>query len=602
MRKPQKDRPGEESKRQGPAKAKGLFNSGTSPVDPTCVQAHTDDTLMREVVSLLKQGNFSYKLQNKLDELWADMRQRKERDWRYYKVAAMVSEVNYHLDRPEKAMVTVADGPHLLKQLQQAEGVIERKLAREQIRCCQAYAQATHYHQHEYERACEFLLACREFVMKRLKTSYGTRAQNSYYLGKTYRQMNMYDPAESMFIDAIEKYQKRAEARKQRRQNIDNEVERERLRVEENLFINRRVGIALGLGLGWLDYTRGRLDAAYQKILTAKALSSGYEDELNDAYLDLICGSIWRCQAGSDFDRRGKLKTALTRVGDAYRTFENSTHLRYQARAAYELALINLALADYENAPDHFHSYLAEARKKTDEVIRKATQTNSWRWISNAQIVQSRIKRKEENYSEADTIASNALKLAEDHGQTLCIIDACIARAEARLLLAKDEITKRGLGDVTKPSKSLIEARRDLERALELNVLKLPRRTSENQNVKIQVVCSLYLAKSFALEGLPAAALERFPHREALREIEHVDIELLADEVWAEIQAVRAAPFNISWDAPELKYHPYHDGLKEFLLMCARQRGAKSQSQLARFLGVQRRTIRKWQRDLKNKV
>ena len=555
---------------------------------------HPEGEAIREVVGLLKRGDFSTNLQRKLDRLWQHFQQVDPRDWRYYKVAAMVSEVNYYLDRPQVALAAVHNAPQLLARLERTNTPVERKLVREQLRCCQAFAQAEHYRKGDYLKARDFLIACRRLATsKGLKTSYGTRAQNSYYLGKTHRQMDNYALAEKMFRDAIDKYQKRAEVRAERRQHSKNEAERERLKAEENLFITRRVAIALGLGLGWLDYTRGHLDAAYEKVLTAKALLSGLGDELNTAYLDLICGSIWRCQAGSDFEQRSRLKEAREIVKSAYDTFEREDHTRYKSRAAYELALINLALADPEKAHTKSDAYLKTAEKRASEVFETSRSANSWRWMANARIVQSRIERKkgELHYAQAERLASRAFKLASDHNQTLCMIDALIARAEVKLLLAKETAAKRGSRFAAKSPVLLSEARGDLEAALVLNTRKL-RKTGENE--KIRVVCSLLIAKTLLLEDQSQLALERCPTRDQLREIEHTDIQNLAQEVEIDIRARLAAPFSVPWDTANLSYHALESRLKDFLLMCAWQRGARSHTQMAKLLGVQRAVVRQW--------
>lgn len=554
--------------------------AGTVPAETT----QLDEDAISAIVGSLKQGDFSKEVQHKLDDLWNEIKQKGDRNRHYYKIAAMVSEVNYHLDRPERAKAAVADGGVLLRELHSAGISVDRKLLKEQIRYCQDYIQVACYYPHQYEDALRFLGQCREVVMKWLRSSYGTRAQNSYYVGKSKRQMNDYDGAEKSFRDAIKKYGRRAHSRR--------DLPRE-AKLAECAFIARRVAITLGLGLGWLDYTRGRLAAAYEKVNTAKAVLSAHGDDLNIAYLDLMCGSIWRCQAGTDFQRRHLLRKARSTVTEALVTFESFQHRRYQARATYELGLIDLALADPDNALNEFGDRLDRARKHAEAVRRQATATGSWRWVSNALILLSRIERKDADVVLAEKLAQKALDLAKKHEQVLCQIDARIARAEARLILAEEEIQHRDEKYNEKSPDSLVGARRDLEKAQALNRTS-ETRTSENQNLKIEAVCSLNLAKSFLLEGQLAIAESSLPPQQDVGKIEHIDIQNFNAEIKNKINLAKAKPFNIPWNVPDLTFKEHDLELKRFLLACAWQRGARNQAQLAKTLGVDRHTMREW--------
>ena len=446
-------------------------------------------------------------------------------------------------------------------------------------------------------KAQAHLEQCGSFVTTRLVTDgfecHGTLAQNSYLLGKTYRQMSDYAEAEKAFAESIDNYQKRGELRKKRHQEITNRFERELRQQEEYLFLTRRVGIVTGLGLGWLDYTRGRLSSAHQKVITAKILLWPYEDRLNDAYLNLILGSIGRCQAGGLKQNRSKLEAALVTVNDAYGTFRDLKHQRYRARAAYELALINLALADMRNAPHEFAKYISEASTKTREVIAKAQNVPSHRWLSNALVVQSRIARKQRKFEQAETLAEDARATAHKHRQVLCEIDALIALAEIRLVTAKIAMTSEA--SAKRAVKLLERAREELKLARKLNEQTVPR-TSDNQNEKIEIVCALNLARSFAIQGEQNRARSEYPSRSLILKIEHIDIRMLAAAVDREIDTLESFPLDSH--SENLSYHSLNKELKRFLMRTAERRGANSEDKLAQALGVTPKAIADWKKGL----
>lgn len=560
-------------------------------------------TDLNQLKSQLKHGNFDDNLKKHTVQLWRVLKNSSDRSEHYYKAKSIVSEVSYYFDDIELARESVKEFENF--DLSTC-GLEDRRLALEKIRCYLAHIQASLYYNQEFKKARVQIEHCLRFLKKHLVRHdfrcSSTRAWANYQLGCCFRQLNLLDRAEQAFARSIRHQNQRA--RKRLAQSNTSSAKEEpnsahkRLNAyEEMLFCNRRIAIVLGLGIGFCDYTQGQLSSAREKLIIARSLIAPCNDPLNDAYLGLLLGSVIRCRAGSEPD---ELKKAEQMVVRARNSFLRIAHMRYSARAMYELALIHLALADRAHCSDEkFEKYLKEATVECHEVLEISRQFPGTRWTSKALMVISRIQRKRENFEMAMYFGNRAL--VEAGNQTLCLIDARIALAEANILWVRSEIDRNHDGPRESASdQRLSVAREELSKALQLNENQRPARSNESQNEKIAAVCRIHMARSFALEGNRVQATAALQQIKNIKSIEHKWIRDLWREVNAEIARINRE-FYVDWDADTLDYDDLTRKLGTVLLSIAKQKYPGNKSRQAKFLGLGRTKLTKIENSLDGK-
>lgn len=497
----------------------------------------------------------------------------------YLKAKSLVSEIFDYFGRYRRAAAILeSDGEDILADLRKllaAGGPItdnqHRLLVREQVRFSLEYAQI-HYRDHNYEEAQDIVEDCEEILTKLVRNAktfpcYGSLARIQYYFGRIYRQKNRYAEAEECFRRSIDYHFLRAEAK---RGEFKSKLNSRRVK-EAFAMASHKSAISLALGLGWLSYTTGSLNKALGYVLPARVLLLPTQDVINKAYIDLIHGSILRSLAGDD---KEKLKAAVALIRRAYKAFESHGHRAYRARAAWELSLAYLYGGDYTSA-DKF-------RREADGIATKnpdAKTQEDWRWVCNSLVVGSRIRLRQCNLTDAQALASDALKLALEHKETLCQIDAHIARAEARL-------------KTDRPA-----ARQDLLQALELNKALRPTaiRSAETTNPKIEAVCNLYLARSYIWDREGRRALDYIQRwRELQNVVEHFNVRELASSVEADLGNLHT-DFVIPANTPNLDRKEHEKSLHNWLLQEAAYRERKQEDQ-NRQIGITRPTRAEWER------
>jgi tetratricopeptide (TPR) repeat protein len=505
---------------------------------------------------LMKRGDFGQPLRAAADRLYKFvMRNAKElrRDHlgKYLKASCILSEAYYYLGHDERAETAVADGEEyygILRREPRVKAQRERELVRERIRYCLDYAQASYYRIGRYQEAGEII----EYCLQRANSladptdfpMWGTRAQATYYLARVLRQTGEYDRAETLFADCIDYYYRRAEQKK-REYSLALVAKPEALN-EEIAYATYRSALALGLGIGWVNYTRGQLTKALNNnIKPARILLIHSQDEVNKHYLDLIYGSILRCLAGSDKD---KLTEARQVVEKVYRAFKQTGNRRYEARAGYELSLLYL-----------YGAMVTAATKQIDRVMAVSRDLKDYRWICNSLVVQSRIARRTREYARAESLATEAWEVAKSNAQVPCEIDALISRAEARIDRAREA---RGVDAKIKLTEG---ARNDLELALKKNKLGVSHRTVETSNKKVEGVCLLLLARTSTLR-LDGATAEGYlgQWNQKKEQIEHTGLHELAIRVEEEVRSTYQLSFAIN--PSDLDYSKHDKILKGKLI------------------------------------
>jgi tetratricopeptide (TPR) repeat protein len=550
--------------------------------------------LFLEATELFKSGTSDKSLLGRVKELHkivdADAATLRDRDViQYLKAKAFICEVYDCFGCIDESKQVVQEGGEIFKRLpdavESATPLEERLLLREQIRVCLSWANAEYYRTRQYDKAHDVVSRIHRLVLQGLLNDkfpcYGTAGQISYYLGKIYRQLGRLDDAEENFAKAIEYYHRRAE---QKKRQFADDPRRARIEVD---FALHRSAICLGLGIGWVNYTRAHLSRAlHNNIIPARIVLLNTNDELNQGWLNLILGAIKRSAKN-----RKDIRSSIEPVQKAYDVFADYGHRRYLAWAAYGLSLAHFYGQDY-----------TAAREKQAEVMKIAEELNDFQWQSTSFILRSRINSKLNDNRAAEEDASQAYELADEHGHVLCKIDALIWRSWARLRL----------GNHT-------DARADVSEALELNRQQpAARRTAETANPRIEALCHLNLAYSYALEHEGRKARAHFKQWEEMsREVEDGRVHDVATDVARAIGKlsgdfiVEKIPLDdpklprrkIDTDNSDLQrrlnYKTHLRNLQKFLVGEARELSEEKQD-IAKLLGISRQTLFQWENEWKS--
>jgi tetratricopeptide (TPR) repeat protein len=547
-----------------------------------------------EATDLFKSGTFDKSLLGKVRELHriidADAGRLRDRSMiQYLKAKAFFYEVYDCFGCIDESKQLVQEGGEIFKRLpdvvESATPLEERELLREQIRFCLSWANAEYYRTHQYDKAQEVVSRIHRLVLHGLMNDtfpcFGTVGQISYYLGRIYRQMGRLDDAEENFAKAIEYYHRRAE---QKKRQFAGDPRRIRLEVD---FALHRSAICLGLGIGWVNYTRGHLSTAlHNNIIPARIVFLNTNDELNQASLNVILGAIKRSAKN-----RKEIRSSIELIQKAYDVFASYGHRRYLAWAANGLSLAHFYGQDF-----------ATAREKQSEMMKLAEELDDFGWQSTSLTLRSRINSKLNDNRAAEEDASQAYDLADEHGQVVCKIDALIWRSWARLQLGRHA-----------------DARADVSEALELNrQQRAARRTAETANPRIEALCHLNLAYSYALEHEGRKARAHFKQWEEMsREVEDGRVHDLATDVARAIGKLSSDFIveKIALDDPKLprrkidtdnhdlqrrlNYKTHLRHLQKFLVGEARELSEEKQD-IAKLLGISRQTLFQWENEWKS--
>ena len=496
---------------------------------------------------------------------------------RYLKIQCMLAEVYDYFgtigfsnpDLLKKQGFEIFDELRKLKDIKP----YDRKVVREQVRFCLNHANAFLYRAYKYDEAEERISWCRKFVIERLRDEsafpcYGTLAQAEFLLGRIYRRLNQYDDAEKCFGQAIAYYYKRAKRKKEAHEHDESKQEAVR---EELTFSEYKSAICLGMGIGWISYSRGHLsEAIYHGIIPARVLLLGTQDKLHTAYLDLLMGAAQRAIIGprdkSSLEPKKDLLEAIENIERAYQVFHEHKHVPYMANAALELALAYLYNEDYYKAANTLSEM--ESALKEEDISR---------WQCPRLLLLSRISREKGNLAEAESLASESLAHAKDTWQISYQIEALTVRSEAKMLTDK-----------------IGEARADLHEALKLNG-----EGKKRANPKVEAVCQLHLARSYALEHNGREAKRHFGRWKPLEhKVEHRIIHEIARKVEKEIEALNR-DFVIPADTEDLNYNEHLKRLQKFLINQAKQRTETIQDATKK-LKISRQTLHQWQKEKKS--
>jgi tetratricopeptide (TPR) repeat protein len=531
---------------------------------------------LRQMILAYKQAQFDSSLRDTAQNLHSFLRTQERQDTsEFWKAVTLIYELNdiFHFD------VAINDtaldlGKSIYSELRALSvkwetnvviSEVERCLAREKVMFCACRGNELK-RRGQIEAARNLFEWLLNFTETKLKADgfpcSGTQARLKYHLGAVYRILERHNQAEDMYKETLDLLFHRVATRNE---------------PEERCFMIRRQAMAIGIGFGWVNATRGSLRRAENALTTARSLLAGINDPVVPSYIELLYGTIKRCRAGTN---RADLQEAVRSLKKAKTSFEEHGHKRYVPRACFELSLALSLLGEYEEA----EAYL-------DIVDGYAEEIGHPKWQTNVRIVRSRLLRKQGDNKGALTEAERAIGKAEDCNSALPLTDAYITRGEARfhIAIARED-----------PNISFESARRDFEKALELIGKSAAAETKGSlpSNPKIVAVCELRIAQCFGREGDESKGRFHLSKWDILGpSVEHEWVRELAERVRREIDGLQLN-FTISAnDSVEWNYARNVARLRSWLMTQALRHTKKNYSAAAELIGVKRGTLYQWQDD-----
>lgn len=388
---------------------------------------------------------------------------------------------------------------------------------------------------------------------------FAIKATLCYHIGSVHRKLEQHQSAEKMYSQALDLLHDRSKTRP--------------YDLDDYFFVIRKQAMIVGLGFGLMNLARGSLERAQHALRTARSMLARNEDPLIRPYVELYCGVIKRCRAGSDTT---KLAEAIKDLESARNAFVK--HMRYRVRSSWELALAKTLCDD-----------LPAARADLQLVSNYAEQEADQKWRTNVYILESRLLRREEKYLEALGQADKAVEIAssEDCKTTLPIVDALITRGEARLVMANAG------GSLISYTMALEDFRKAL--ALVSEDQSSGSATNRISNPKIAAVCELRISQIYARQGNQKVADGHFSEWLRLEsQVEHEWVRELATDVKDDIDKL-SLNFTISAvDETAWGYNENLARLRHWLLKRALRHTNHNYAKAAELIGVQRATLYQW--------
>ncbi len=436
----------------------------------------------------------------------------------------------------------------------------DRKLLREQILWCLCYANELK-REGDTKGALEVFKTLDHFVKVNVKTKampgYATRALIAYYLASIYRRVEDHARAEMLYMRAIGFYFKRSRSRQGE--------------LEEFIFSTRRVAMCIGLGIGWVNLTRGYLRRAENALTTARSLMVHIPDPVGRYFIEMLWGTMRRCRAGSD---RRKLTQAIEALSEAREVFKERKHPRYEAYACKELALAYGRLGNYEKSEEYVRCVEVYGRRSRSDKLK-----------TDVHVLRSRNLRAQSDNARALTKAlaeaEAAMVTAESSGNKLSLLDALITRGEAKLALSAHAPAAH---PCTKAHEDFEEALRELR----------PRREGEDAaahtlNDKIAAVCVLRIAQCHVRNmKWQEANVQLEMWKRLSRRVEHEWVHELAARVTHEFEAM-TGDFTVRADSPEdWNWDTQWRALQEWLIVQAINHKGGNREEAAKLIGLTR--------------
>ena len=196
----------------------------------------------------------------------------------------------------------------------------------------------------DFEECLKVLDICQaavDAVDPGVKEYFGTRARLAHTRARVSRQLHMHDDARRGFNDAMVFARKRfvqkthwAEQSKLSSPPFGTSDDERKMFEQQRLLCHWTIGRCLAPGLGFVDYTTGRLSSADTLLSAGYSLLRGTGDVIQRAYATLLMGAVGRARAGNDIN---DLQNSIVLLDDGAKVLKQ--HTKLTLRASYERAL-----------------------------------------------------------------------------------------------------------------------------------------------------------------------------------------------------------------------------------------------------------------------
>jgi tetratricopeptide (TPR) repeat protein len=490
-----------------------------------------------------------------------------------FEARALVYEVLDYFNEIEEAQSLIAESEQLIHKELKLEiiGTSNENLIKGKVRFICAGINEL-YKAREYDKAEKLATPLYEFVTQKLVSTnnpyWGTIGLITYIQGKIYRGLSRYNDAIGKYMESCEAYHKRSELK-------EDELNRN--------FSQWKIGISMGLGLGFTHLRRGFIDLALQCLIPARVLLIERGGKYHQTYLNQLIASAKRCEAGST--NKKLLDEAIELLKRCEKNFDNG-HDEDRHRASLELALAYYHYGKSE-----------ECRNSLKEIEMYASQYNKYKLHIQALIAQSHMMRRWKQPEKAEEIAREALKIQDAEKYTEVYCEALLAYGQAL----------EALGDALPKSKELEKlpeeydkARLQYEKALaRLN----PLDKKQNQTVtnpKISAMSHLLLTKLSLKEYKFSDAERHYKQWQKLKlSIKHTFIHEVAQDLGIRISEIEK-PFIITSEdlfessKPGKKLRRFKDDLHRWLVIQTKRKNL-SQRDAINLIGTSPKTYKKWE-------
>jgi len=205
---------------------------------------------------------------------------------------------------------------------------------------------------------------------------------------------------------------------------------------------------AMAFGVAHLSHISGQLTRALALLRPASALLRGTGDNYRRGYAQMLIGAAERARAGPDAK---KLERAITSLNASLELFASSTqelsHGLHQARCHHQLALAHIYMAQAhrdqstkkESELDQANDHWSRAKQLLEKFQDVGFDDPELQY--DLALTGSRLRREQQNYTEAHSLANKARDIAEGYryAPSYSKAKAHVAKAEVFLVQSDEQ-------------------------------------------------------------------------------------------------------------------------------------------------------------------
>lgn len=482
--------------------------------------------------------------------------------------------------------------------------ISEKKLFREKVRFVLLAQANENYRMMDYRQCQDQIEILIQVIKNEINPEINfhcsaTLGQLLFFLGKVVRQRGQYRQAEEFFNQSIHFFME-----KNSRLISENILTENKTREISDYFLiaeelQNRIAV-VEVAKSWLYFNQGSYNSALNAANFAKKILKDKNDYINNSYIKVIISGIKKVQARDE----AEMNEAILSLEQARQDIEGSGFLKHRSllRVIWELADAHLVSNDLFNT---------DKQKLIDSVgdlikVLKSSSIQSPRWTSQLLILQSRLKRKEAEwtetqdwsfvkskklYKEAVDFAKEAFFSVADTDDKLSIIQSRIALAASFLdtenfTFAKNELTKA----------------LEINNELQLDKVERIKKLSESNNLEVEAICCLYLAR-IAIRQADAIEAQNYLERyKGCGQLENHWINSLASFVKAEVQGFNESSIQveIQFKGENIDFDKTQEIFRINMYKYAKQlveKGGTKTKKVETFLNRSSKSIKRWEKD-----